>query len=482
MMTVWRPRLRWHLTHTAIRRWLWLQDLAVISACAVLAPAISSRLPGGLAEDGGIAVSALALIVTAWSILLAVNGGYRSRQWGFGGNEDNRVLMASLETFALLATGLYLTRSDLPRSWVLGLFLLAVPAIIISRRIARAVIHHLRAAGVGARRVLLVGAPVAITRLKAVLQRERWLGLAAVGGLHPGERLDGAPARGGLPDIGAVDIGAVVDAINDLEADLVIFCDGAFHEGGQFNELARRLEGHDVQLVVVPALSDISARRIAMVPVAGLPLVFVEKPYAQRASSRAKRVFDMVVAGGILILAAPLMAIAAILIKVEDGGPIFFRQERVGRDGHPFTMLKLRSMVCGAEQLLALEGLRPDDGDGILFKMRVDPRVTRVGRFIRRYSIDELPQLLNVISGDMSIVGPRPALPREVAKYAPTVLRRLDVRPGITGLWQVSGRSDLSWEDTVRLDLYYVDNWSMSQDATILLRTARAVIRSTGAY
>jgi exopolysaccharide biosynthesis polyprenyl glycosylphosphotransferase len=470
--------LRGRLKHSTIRRWLWMQDLVVISACAALAVTVASWLPGSDPLPGGRgALPVVVLIVLAWSALLAVNGGYRFRQWGFGVNEYNRVITASLETFALLAMAMYLTHFQLPRSWVLALFLLAVPAIIAGRRLVRTVIHRLRAAGIGRKRVLLVGASKPVGQLRTVLQRERWLGLAPVGALCRGEDLGDDAGAGALGDTTDV-----VDAVSDFDADIVIFCEGAFHECTEFNILARRLERRAVQLVVVPALTDISAQRIAMVPVAGLPLVFVEKPYAQRASSRAKRVFDMVVAGGLLLLAAPVMAIAAFLIKVEDGGPVFFRQQRVGRDGRLFNILKLRSMVCEAEQLLVLQGLRPDDGDWILFKMRVDPRVTRVGRFIRRYSIDELPQLWNVIRGDMSIVGPRPALPCEVAKYASTVRRRLDVRPGITGLWQVSGRADLSWEDTVRLDLYYVDNWSMLQDAVILLRTARAVTRPTGAY
>jgi exopolysaccharide biosynthesis polyprenyl glycosylphosphotransferase len=212
-----------------------------------------------------------------------------------------------------------------------------------------------------------------------------------------------------------------------------------------------------------------------------MSLVFVEKPHAERALSRAKRVFDILVTGSALVVAAPIIAVVTVLIKVEDGGPILFRQTRIGRDGQPFDMLKIRSMVPDAERRLTEDNLC-SDSSSVLFKMHDDPRVTRVGGFIRRYSIDELPQLWNVVRGDMSIVGPRPALASEVAQYEPTVLRRLDVRPGITGLWQVSGRSDLPWEDAVRLDLYYVDNWCMVQDAVILLRTARAVARPAGAY
>jgi exopolysaccharide biosynthesis polyprenyl glycosylphosphotransferase len=403
-----------------------------------------------------------------------INGEYHFRQWGFGIDEDSRILTASLETFALLALGMYVTHSELPGSAVLVLFVVGTPALIASRRLVRFFIHRLWASGVGRERVLLVGAPDPVAQLTKVLHRERWLGLTPVGELHPGEELcEGA----------FTEPGDIVDAVSEFDADIVIFCDGAFHIGTDFNLLARHLERQEVHLVVVPTLSDISAHRMGMVPAAGMPLIFVEKPHAQRALSPSKRALDVLAAGVALLLVAPALALVALLIKLEDAGPVIFRQERIGRAGRPFGMLKLRSMVIDAEQLLPQGGEGAhDDGNGMLFKLHDDPRVTRVGRFIRRFSIDELPQLWNVLTGEMSIVGPRPALPCEVAKYLPTVRRRLDVRPGITGLWQVSGRSDLSWEDTVRLDLYYVDNWSMLQDAAILFRTARAILARSGAY
>jgi exopolysaccharide biosynthesis polyprenyl glycosylphosphotransferase len=465
-----------HLKHSTVRRWLWVLDLLVLSLSAALAAKLVSWVPTHgpahtLTEDA----AAVVLVLAVWLVLLAVNGEYRYRRWSFGIDEDHHIITASLEAFTLLALGMYLTDFHLPRAWVLIFFVTAVPSLIAGRCLARAFIHHVRRAGLGRERALLVGAPDAIARLSIVLQRERWLGLTPVGSLEADE-LDNH-AGGALADIEAV-----VDAVADVRADLVMLCDGAFHVGSDFNALARRLEREDVHLVVVPALTDISPQRIAMVPAAGLPLVFVERPHAQRAVSRAKRAFDILVAGVALLIAAPVMAVAAVLIRREDGGPVIFRQTRIGRDGQPFDMLKLRSMVLDAEQLLAQNGLRSDTSDGVLFKMQDDPRITRVGRVIRRYSIDELPQLWNVLRGDMSIVGPRPALACEVAQYQPTVYRRLDVRPGITGLWQVSGRSDLSWTDAVRLDLYYVDNWSMAQDALILLRTARAVARPAGAY
>jgi exopolysaccharide biosynthesis polyprenyl glycosylphosphotransferase len=194
-----------------------------------------------------------------------------------------------------------------------------------------------------------------------------------------------------------------------------------------------------------------------------------------------KRLIDVVVAGLGLVLLIPLLAFITVAILLEDGGPVLFRQRRIGVSGSSFTMLKFRSMVPDAEARLA-EISQLDEGNGVLFKVRNDPRVTRVGALIRRFSLDELPQLVNVLVGEMSLIGPRPPLPSEVDRYEDDATRRLLIKPGITGLWQVSGRSDLSWEESVKLDLYYVENWSVTGDFMILLRTARAVLRREGAY
>lgn len=262
----------------------------------------------------------------------------------------------------------------------------------------------------------------------------------------------------------------------------VIFTEGSFSRSYQFNRLARTLESQDTELIIIPALSDISTQRMHIRPVAGLPLVHIEKPQAERASGWFKRTFDIIGSLLLLILTSPIVLIAAIAIKHEDGGPVFYKQRRVGRKGNVFECYKLRSMVVNADEIKAKMLADKNESDGVLFKMKDDPRITKCGKFHRRYSIDEIPQFYNVLRGDMSLVGPRPALENEVAAYESHVRRRLDVRPGITGLWQVSGRSDLSWEDTVRLDLYYVDNWSVLQDITILAKTFSAVFTSSGAY
>jgi exopolysaccharide biosynthesis polyprenyl glycosylphosphotransferase len=234
-------------------------------------------------------------------------------------------------------------------------------------------------------------------------------------------------------------------------------------------------------VIVAPSVTDISAERVKVRPVGGLPLMHIDKPRAVHASRAGKRVFDVVGSLALLVLFAPLFVIAAVWVKLHDRGPVLFAQERTGRDGSMFRCLKFRSMVVDAERLLPELHALTGHQDG-LFKMEDDPRITRPGRWLRRYSIDELPQLVNVLRGEMSLVGPRPPLPTEVARYARDTVRRLRVRPGMTGLWQVSGRADLAFDEAIRLDLYYVDNWSMLQDLTILARTLGAVLGSRGAY
>jgi exopolysaccharide biosynthesis polyprenyl glycosylphosphotransferase len=283
----------------------------------------------------------------------------------------------------------------------------------------------------------------------------------------------------GIPVLGGTsDAPAVIEAAG---AEVVIFAEGAFGSSKDLRRTMWALEDLSVQAIVVPSLTDVSSQRLKVRPVAGLPLVHLESPRALHASRWAKRFFDVVGAVCLLMVSLPVTLGAALAIKLHDGGPVLFRQTRVGRDGLPFGCLKFRSMVVDAERLRARLEVEQAPSS-VLFKMADDPRVTRPGRVIRRLSIDELPQLWNVVRGQMSLVGPRPPLPDEVARYEDDMNRRLRVRPGMTGLWQVSGRSDLSWDETVRLDLYYVDNWSMMQDLVILSRTLSAVLSSRGAY
>jgi exopolysaccharide biosynthesis polyprenyl glycosylphosphotransferase len=251
--------------------------------------------------------------------------------------------------------------------------------------------------------------------------------------------------------------------------------------GQSLRRLSWALEQRGVELIVSPGIIEVAGPRISVRPVAGLSLLHLERPSVSGGPHLLKAVFDRVLALVLLIVLSPVMIGLAVAVKVSSPGSVLFRQRRVGRAGAEFTMLKFRSMYSDAEERLGdLYAL--SDGNGVIFKMRDDPRMTPLGRQIRRFSLDELPQLINVLRGDMSLVGPRPPLSEEVALYAADDSRRMLVKPGITGLWQVSGRSDLSWDESVRLDLRYVDNWSMTLDLLILWKTVRAVIYGAGAY
>jgi exopolysaccharide biosynthesis polyprenyl glycosylphosphotransferase len=246
--------------------------------------------------------------------------------------------------------------------------------------------------------------------------------------------------------------------------------------------LSWELEGTGVDLVVAPALTDVAGPRINIRPVAGLPLLHVDEPDLVGLRPRVKATGEWLAATVAFVLMLPVLGALALMIRIDSPGAPLFRQTRVGKHGREFTVYKLRTMRADAEALLETLREQNEAADGLLFKMRADPRVTRFGALLRKFSLDELPQLWNVVKGDMAIVGPRPPLPSEVAEYGSDVARRLLVRPGITGLWQVSGRSDLSWEDSVRLDLYYVENWSFAMDLMILWKTFFAVILRDGAY
>jgi exopolysaccharide biosynthesis polyprenyl glycosylphosphotransferase len=271
-------------------------------------------------------------------------------------------------------------------------------------------------------------------------------------------------------------------AINQCGANTVAIT-GAEHFGAEgIRKLLWQLEALDVDLVVSPGVIDIAGRRLVMRPVSGYQLIHVEKPQYQGAKRVQKRAFDFCFALAALAAASPILLAATIAIKLTSRGPVFYSAERIGLDGQPFTMLKLRTMVADADAQLEKLVVRNESQGAVLFKIRDDPRITLVGRILRRYSLDELPQFINVLKQEMSVVGPRPPLRREVETYDGDVKRRLLVRPGITGLWQVSGRSDLSWEESVRLDLSYVENWSMGGDLVIIFKTLRAVLLREGAY
>jgi exopolysaccharide biosynthesis polyprenyl glycosylphosphotransferase len=270
-------------------------------------------------------------------------------------------------------------------------------------------------------------------------------------------------------------------AVADVGADVVAVASSPDLSGHALRRLAWALDERDVDLIVSPGIVEVAGPRLSIRPVAGLSLLHLERPAMRGGRMLIKRVIDRLLGSALFVAVSPLLAVIAIGVKLTSPGPVLFRQLRIGEDGRPFEMLKFRSMVADAEARRA-ELEADNEGNGVLFKIRADPRVTPVGAILRRYSLDELPQLWNVVRGDMSLVGPRPPLPQEVIGYTDDATRRLRVRPGMTGLWQVSGRSDLSWEESLRLDLRYVDNWSLTLDLIILWHTWRAVIGRSGAY
>jgi exopolysaccharide biosynthesis polyprenyl glycosylphosphotransferase len=417
-------------------------------------------------------------IVLAWLVILGAQGAYSIRQFGAGAEEFRLVFLASVITAGAVGMFCYLIQVPLSRGFVLLTFCYGTPMLLIERYAARKVVHSLRIRGRLVRRVIAVGGPAGVREVAAVLARERYVGYHVVGACVPSD-VTVAPGMLGVPVLGS--IGETREVCDRMGADTVLVARGGYTSSEELRQIAWDLEGGAIDLIVVPSLTDIAGPRISMRPVAGLPLLHVEQPQAGEAGGWSKRVFDIVTSAAILVLLSPLMLVVAVVVKLYDGGPVFFRQPRIGRDGEPFGMIKFRSMVVDAEARRE-ELEHRNESDGPLFKIKDDPRITPFGRFIRRFSIDELPQLLNVVTGEMSLVGPRPPLPSEVEKYGADVHRRLKVRPGMTGLWQVSGRSELSWSESVRLDLYYVDNWSMMSDLVIITKTVRAVLRTSGAY
>ncbi len=422
--------------------------------------------------------STAAGFVVLWISVLALVGSYDASVRGMGVVEASRLLRASMITMGLVGVAAFLFNYNFSRAFFFIFFALGIPILLSTRLVMRWFVHTARRYGHMMSPVLVAGDPAHVNDLAKVLRREHWLGYKVVGALVP-ESLMGREILAGIPVIGTPE--RTREALEASQATAVIFAEGSFERAEHFNRLARDLEHQHAQMIVVPALTDVSAQRMNVRPVAGLPLVHIESPRAELAGRWEKRAFDIIASSILIFLLSPVLAAVALAVKRDDGGPVMFRQERVGLNGELFKCLKFRSMCLDAEARLATLQAH-NESDGVLFKMARDPRITRVGAFIRRFSLDELPQLFNVWRGDMSLVGPRPALPKEVAQYQTDMLRRLDVRPGITGLWQVSGRSSLSWEETVRLDLYYVDNWSFVQDVSILGKTVRAVFGGDGAF
>ncbi|NJC65781.1 sugar transferase [Planosporangium flavigriseum] len=366
---------------------------------------------------------------------------------------------------------------------LLDLILVGIPlmaALTVLMRLAAAWWLRRRDADTYLRRTLVVGHAAQLDGLLATLSRGRDHNVRVVAACVADRAGEHQAVALTVPVLG--DLNGICSTALAAGCDCVIVAPCPELDAPRLRQIGWALHDAGVELLVAPALSDVAKERIAVRPAGELPLLHVRAPVFNGPQRVLKGLLDRVGAFALLLCLWPAMLVIAVLIRATSNGAALFRQRRVGRDGREFTLYKFRTMSVDAETRLGGLLSRNERADGLLFKMRADPRITRVGRFLRKYSLDELPQLINVLTGDMSLVGPRPPLPHEVARYDDTVWRRMRVKPGLTGLWQVSGRSELSWADSVRLDLSYVDNWSPALDARILLRTVSAVLKGTGAY
>jgi len=414
-----------------------------------------------------------------WVGVVALNRAYETRFLGVGSEEFRRVARAGLVLTAVVAFTVYAFDLSVARRYVLVGLPLVTLLTLGERYGVRRWLHHQRARGGYLHRVVVVGHEVPVLEMLRRLGDARHHGLQVVAACLPLPGQRPALMDRGVPVVGGFD--AVANAVRLTGADTVAVLASPDFGPERLRRLAWQLEPSGADLMVAPSLVEVAGPRLSIRPVTGLPLLQVEQPQFTGGRRIVKSTFDRTVALLALCLLSPFMIAIALAIRITSSGPALFKQERIGRNGKPFMMIKFRSMVTGAEAMRE-DLLNQSDRDGLMFKMRADPRITRIGSWLRRYSLDELPQLLNVLAGSMSLVGPRPPLPEEVERYGDDVRRRLLVLPGVTGLWQVSGRADLSWEESVRLDLRYVDNWTLATDLLILWKTARAVIGGDGAY
>lgn len=423
----------------------------------------------------GYATLGLAATV-GWVSAMGLIGGYDRRVVGVSTDEYRRVSYAAVRFGALIAVIGFFTHLNLSRAFVA----LAVPAAALLtlafRHGLRVWLHRQRLKGRFTKGVVVVGSAAATTDLVRHLHQSSVAEMRVVGACIPDR--DRANADVGVPLLGApTDVWTAAIAV---EAETIAIADTATLSARAVQELAWHLEGHGIEVMVVPAVTDVAGPLIKVRLAAGLPLLYLDEPHLSLLGRVVKTAFDRVVVAAALVVLLPLLLIIGAIVRLTSPGPAVFRQVRVGIGGRPFRMWKFRTMEVDAERRLD-ELLELNEHDGLLFKIHDDPRVTRVGRFLRRWSLDELPQLWNVLCGRMSIVGPRPPLPSEVEHYDVRVRRRLRVKPGLTGVWQISGRSDLSWEEGVRLDLHYIESWSLATDLVIIAKTAKAVALRQGA-
>jgi len=459
-----------------------------VTDAAVIALAMGTTFALRLTDTGAGAhprtvaavATVCATVAVCWFLMLGLVGCLDRRQLGAGAAEYKNLFNASVIVFGSLGIFDLVMSAHLGREYAAA-FPVGIVGLLLTRWGWRNWIVARGKERRFLRRALVVGTRDDVRHVMRLITEAGGPAYnvvgAAVSELGDPYVRDGdthVPVLAGLHNVAAAAAAA--------RADAVIVASQPHDDGSFVRRLGWSLEGCGAELVLAARLVDVAGPRVRFTPVQGLPLIHVDIPRFEGGKHVLKRLMDVVGAASALILLSPVFLAIALAVKADDGGPVFFRQLRVGKDGSLFRMVKFRSMVTDAEAKLAALRAASDDGNGMLFKLKDDPRVTRVGKFLRKHSIDEFPQFWNVLVGDMSLVGPRPPLPTEVAEYENPVQRRLYIKPGLTGPWQVSGRSDLSWDQSVRLDLYYVENWSLTGDLLLLWRTVRVLLNPVGAY
>jgi exopolysaccharide biosynthesis polyprenyl glycosylphosphotransferase len=449
-------------------------DVLAVTLSYVVAKALAHEV--GWDSDKPIHVNSLIfLTVGVWPVVFGVYGLYDLRRPTHATAEFQRLFHALLMSALLVLLITFVTKMDISRgffAWLLGVSLVTITT---GRLLTRRLEHTLNTRAITSQATLIVGINDEGRALARTLRRRPWMGYRPCGfveitrsGL---DSMDGLPVFGTVDDIGQISAGQSVGAV--IVAGTAV--------GGPTLQLIDSVLGASVAVRVSPGLANLGAARIVLEPIDGMALFSLRRHRFSRRQRWVKRGLDLAVTSVTLVIAAPLMLAIAVGIRVTTRGPVLFRQQRVGYQERAFTIVKFRTMIVGADaQRSGLDA--GNEADGLLFKMRSDPRVTRIGRFLRRTSLDELPQLFNVLRGEMSLVGPRPALPEEALRYADLQRGRLRVKPGVTGLWQVNGRHELAFEDYVRYDLFYVENWSLTMDLYILAKTIPALLGGRGSY
>lgn len=436
-----------------------------------------------ITTDGEPYIAVTVLISAAWWIMLGFWGSRETTILGYGTEEYKRLISASFWLFGIIAVFSYVFQLNTARGYIALALPAGVISLMIARMLVRSYLQSQRRVGKSSSTVLLIGGVHGVEHLARALSSQPMAGYKPIASYLPG-----APAGSTadpelrLPNAGVEPhVRAIIAAIHAVEPDAVAFSSGVPLPPRIIRELGWVLAEMGVKMIMAPALTDVAGPRIHTQPVAGLPLIHVSTPSLTGWRRLIKRLFDILGSSLLIVILSPVLAGVALLVKATSSGPILYTQHRVGVRGETFKMYKFRSMREDADNDLASLLLKQGTHNKPLSKIVDDPRITRVGQVLRKFSIDELPQLFNVLLGDMSLVGPRPQRDHEVALYDGAAHRRLYVSPGMSGLWQVSGRSNLTWEESIQLDLYYVENWSLTQDIVILLKTFRAVFKSEGA-